>query len=487
VIHRLSLARAAHLVGVHRSALQRMIREGTLAADEGMVSTEELLRVFPEAPIGVEAGLERLARIKEESFGRRVQERTLPSQEVLAQRLFGQSRELADLRRLVQRYHALIESVDARLARDFAGHPALEDMRAQLTEGLGALFAAEGADPIAVMDDFARVLTPNVRLRPSGREFFVEGRDTVLEAGLKAGIRLGYGCGNGTCGLCKARVTSGQVQRVKPHDYPLSEAERAQGHVLMCAYAPVTDVELETLEAQGPQDIPVQTVVAKVREVKPLSADTLLLHLQTARSSRLRFLAGQCARLGAALATGDVGGTYPIASCPCDDRNLLFHIGRDPHDGLAVNLFGGTIRAGESLTVTGPDGRFVLRETRGAGATFLCCDLGFAPVKSLVEYALSADAAESYAVLWLATRADGHYLANQCRSWAEALDDFRFLPVAHADPAQGATALVEAARGAMDLATRDLYVAGPEAFVQAAEFELRSAGVSPDRMSLLAV
>ena len=32
------------------------------------------------------------------------------------------------------------------------------------------------------------------------RTFLVEGSDSVLQAGLKAGARFGYGCGSGTCG-----------------------------------------------------------------------------------------------------------------------------------------------------------------------------------------------------------------------------------------------------------------------------------------------
>ncbi len=483
-MHRLSLARAAHLIGVHRSTLQRMVAEGTIATTEGWVTTEELLRAFPGARIEAEAGLERVARIKEESFGRRVRERTLPSQEILAQRLFAQSRETTELRRLVQRYHALLESLDRLLESRQSQSPGLGAVREHLADGLGNLLADE-PDPIAIMDDLSRVLTAHVHLRPSGRDFVVEGRDTLLEAGLKAGLKLGYGCGNGTCGLCKARVTAGDVQKVRPHDYPLSEAERSQGHVLMCAYAPVTDVEIETLEAAGPADIPAQSIVATVRAVRPLAPDTLLVHLQTPRSSRLRFLAGQSVTLGVAAAAGDVQGAYPIASCPCDDRNIHFHVGRDPSDELSVRLFEGTVAAGDAVTVTGPEGAFVLGESPRRQAVFVCCDLGFAPVKSLVEYALSADAAQSYAVLWLATRPDGHYLANQCRAWSEAFDEFRYVPLVHRDAAEGAAALVAAGREAIDFADCDIYVAGPGAFVDAAEFELRSAGAAPERLFTL--
>ena len=483
--HRMSLSRAAHLVGVHRSALQKMIREGNLAAAEGMITAEELLRAFPRAKLEASGGLEWVNRIKEESFGRRVRERMLPSQEVLAQRLFAQGLELAELRRLVQRYHTLVEELEGRVREEFEAHPAQQGVLAALADGLGRALAGEDFDAVAAIDEALRTMTPRVEVRPSGREFFVEGHDSILQSGLKAGLKLSYGCENGTCGLCRARVVDGDVQRIRPHDFALSEAERAQGHILMCAYSAVTDVKIETLEAAGPQDIPRQEIVATVRAVSPLGEHTRLLHLQAPRSNRLRFLAGQLASLGTATATGDLQATYPIASCPCDDRNLHFHVGRDDGDPFAAGVFSGAIRPGERVTLVGPEGQFVLREETGRHLVFAACDLGFAPVKSLVEYALSADTAASYTIAWLATRPDGHYLANQCRAWAEALDGFAWRPFTHADAAAGATELVAALGQTTDLAGADVYIAGPEAFVQCAEFEFRSARVPAEALSLL--
>jgi CDP-4-dehydro-6-deoxyglucose reductase len=83
----LTLSRAARLVGVRRGALQSKIRSGELAAFEGTVSEEELLRAYPQARLEDNAVLERLEAIKEAAFARRVRERVLPSAEVLMARL----------------------------------------------------------------------------------------------------------------------------------------------------------------------------------------------------------------------------------------------------------------------------------------------------------------------------------------------------------------------------------------------------------------
>jgi CDP-4-dehydro-6-deoxyglucose reductase, E3 len=477
--HWLTLSRAARLIGVPRGVLQQQIREGRLPSADGMVSTEGLLQLYPAFELEQSGAFERVVRVKEEAFGRRVLDRMLPPREVLAQRLFAQSQELADLRRHLQRYHDLVVKLQARVdgLAAVAPDPRLADLAATLDRGLAEVLATESTDPIAIMDDMLKLVSARVTVRPSGHEFFVEGRDTLLQAGLKAGLKLNYGCGNGTCGLCKARVVSGEVTKVMATDYPLSDAERLQGHTLLCAHsAGSAEIVLETLEATGPDDIPDQDLVVRVRGISSLGADTLQLHLQTPRGNRLRFLAGQRVTLGTAAGGTDVHASYAVASCPCDDRNLHFHVARDPDDAFAVVLFGGAIKTGDPVGLRGPTGRFVLDEGERP-LTFVACDTGFAPIKSLIEHAMALEAAESMALGWLATRADGHYLANQCRAWTEAFDHFHYVGETDDDPAAGATRLVQRMAAARPLRDTDVYVAGPPPFVDAAAKALGTAGV----------
>jgi CDP-4-dehydro-6-deoxyglucose reductase, E3 len=430
-----------------------------------------------------------VAQIRDEAFGRRVRERLLPNQEVLAQRLFHQSQELADVRRHLQQYHALVIDLRARL-RDAAAAShgndgaRLEALSQFLHQGLSRVLAMESVDMLDVMDDMLKVVSAQVTVRPSGHQFIVEGHDTLLQAGMRAGLKLNYGCGNGSCGMCKVRVTAGQVVRTMHTDYALSETEKAQGYVLACAHtAGSGELTVETLEAAGPDDIPQQTVVTTVRAVRALAPDTLLLHLQTPRSHRLRFLAGQSVTLG--MADGDdVHALHPIASCPCDDRNLQFFIPRDSADPVATRLFGGAVKSGDAITVWGPTGRFVLVD--GAQPlVFVACDTGFAPVKSLIEHALSVDTAPSIALYWLATRPDGHFMANQCRAWSEALDPFEYSLSTHTDVLTGASQLAAAIRADLFVIDCAFYIAGPAAFVQALRAELAVAGVPAAQMSTL--
>ncbi|MBK9443219.1 MAG: 2Fe-2S iron-sulfur cluster binding domain-containing protein [Comamonadaceae bacterium] len=479
--HQVSVWRAAQLVGVARGVLQQQVREGVLELNDSMVSTEALLRLYPKAQLEESGMLERVVQIRDEAFGKRVRERMLPSQEVLSQRLFSQSQDLGNVRRHLQRYHELVVSLQKAIRQQVIGHPhdtAWTALEQQATQGLAKVLATDSVDILEVMDDMLNVMTAQVTVHPSGHQFAVEGHSSLLQSGLHAGLRLNYGCGNGSCGMCKVRVISDEVAKTQHYDYPLSETEKAQGYTLMCCHtAASSDLTLEMLEAMGPQDIPQQEIVAKVRALTELAPNTRLLQLQTPRTHRLRFLAGQSVSLGyASPDQGDAQASYPVASCPCDDRNLLFFVARDGTDSLAQQVFSGNLRCGAAVTVRGPSGSFVLSEGHRP-LVFAACDLGFAPIKSLIEHALALDAVPSISLFWLAMRADGHFQTNLCRAWSEALDNFEYELVTDPDVVIGAKQIVQAMRADLFDIDCDFYLCGPAMFVNTLHDDLRTAGV----------
>ena len=480
--------RAAHLLGVSRGELQRHVRAGELTLNDGLVATDSLLQLYPHARLEDSGMLERVVRIKEEAFGKRVRERLLPTQEVLAQRMFRQSQELADVRRHLQRYHSLVVDLRESVAAHAVAAPgiaALQELAQQINAGLARALATESVDVLDVIDDMLKVMNAQVTLRPSGHRFTIEGRETLLQAGLRAGFKLNYGCGNGTCGMCKVRVVAGDVTQVQSFDYPLSEAEKQQGYALLCAHtAASSDLTLETLEATGPSDIAPQQIVTQLRKLSQLAPNTRLLHLQTPRSHRLRFLAGQSITLGITGAGGraghdpdDVHATLPIASCPCDDRNLLVLVPRDPQDPFSQRIFDDSLRPGTPVTVWGPMGDFVMSDdTRPL--VFAACDLGFGPIKSLIESALARDDSSPISLFWLATRPDGHFMANQCRAWSEALDFFEHTLSQHDDMKVGAQQMAGLMRTDLFEVDCNFYLAGPQPFLDTLHEALRSAGVA---------
>ena len=223
--------------------------------------------------------------------------------------------------------------------------------------------------------------------------------------------------------------------------------------MLLCVHsAASSEIVLETLEAHGPaRHSRAADRRARARRAAARRRHAACCTCRRRGPTRLRFLAGQSVTLSAAAGGTEAQATYAIASCPCDERNLHFHVGRDDGDAFARLLFDGALATGSTLTLAGPVGDFVFWESDRRLA-FLACDTGFAPIKSLIEHAMAVDAAESLALGWLATRPDGHYLANQCRAWAEAFDQFRYVACTDADPAAGAVRLVGAMAAARPLA-----------------------------------
>ena len=474
----LTLSRAARLVGVPRGALQKRIKDGELPTFEGMVTAADLLRVYPEARLEDNTVLERLAHLRDSAYARRLRERILPDAEVLAARVAELGKQLSWSHAQLARYRAILDALELRcteLERTGGGAQAAASALKRWLQEQRQLEVTPERDTESLMirDSVLRLMAAHVQVLPSKREFFVEGSDTVLEAALHAGLAIDYGCSNGNCGLCKARIVSGQVKKVRHHDYTLSEAEKARGYALLCANTAVTDLVIEASEAGKPADIPLQHVSARVQRIERLADGAMLrLQLLMPRANRLRFLAGQ----SATLEVGGLSEDFPIASCPCDERHLEFHLRAADATPLTDFVFK-SLKASDLVMVEGPMGEFVLREDSPHPLLFLACDTGFAPIKSLIEHAMALEAAEAIYLYWIATAEGGHYLQNQCRAWADALDNFYFAPLVVAGDYGAALDQIAATHG--KLSEFDVYAAGPQEFLAAAQSQLLSRGLPP--------
>jgi CDP-4-dehydro-6-deoxyglucose reductase len=293
-----------------------------------------------------------------------------------------------------------------------------------------------------------------ITILPSGREFFAEARETVLDAALRSGVALSYNCNNGTCGECKARVVSGEIGEVQFHDYTLTEAEKLQNYTLLCSTYPGSDMVLEAEEAAGTHEIPLQSIRARVAKLERLGEDYLILHLRTPRTRTLRFFAGQYVRLEE---PSEEARELAVASCPCNGRDLEFHLQRDRRDSFSRRVFEHW-SVGQTIGLTGPYGEFTLNERSRRPLLLVAEGTGFAPIKSIVEHAIALDLPQRMWLFWFVRRTGSHYLANFCRSLEYALDDFRYRPVALSAESDEDDTVAAALADLNDVAGCDLYV-----------------------------
>lgn len=424
---RISLSRAARLVGVKRGVLQQQIRSGELQTFEGEIVLSDLLHAYPNAQIEDSSMLERVEQIIEQATFINVDNSTRkPDNVALTARIMSLSENLSRQQRLLDRYQRFTESLRAEIEQQSSESEALQQLAAWVDEALIGLAADDGTiDQPFVNETFLRVMSAQATVIPSGHEFFVEGAESILEAGLRGGLALNYGCSSGNCGLCKIRVVSGETRKIKHHDYSLSEAEKGIGYILGCSNTAVSDVVLEADEAQSTNDIPQQTIPLRLKKIDHPNEEVLIMSARTPRTSRLRFLAGQ----RATLTIDQVGSAfYPIASCPCDDMNLQFHIALDNQDPVSAFL-AESARANDLLTLEGPVGSFVLNENSPNPLVFIAEGIGFASIKGLIEHAMALDVAERIYLFWVADSETTNYLNNLCRAWNDALDNFEYVPL----------------------------------------------------------
>lgn len=489
----LTLSRAARLAGVSRGAIQGRIQSGELPTFEGKVKVTDLLRVFPSVEMDASPMLERVTAIKASAVPkRREEEGVLPSADVLVQRLQSLAQILVETKTHLNRSNDLLARAAERLEALAGGPapasaPAIAALAAWLREQLAsAPPQPDGQAKVFARDSFLRVMAAHVKIIPSGHEFFVEGADSILEAAVRAGLSVNYGCTSGNCGSCKARLVSGQAWKVRDHDYVLSEREKRLGYLLMCSNTAVTDLVLEAAEASRASDLPQQQIRATARRLERVTDDLMVLHVQTPRVQTLRFMAGQRATL---TVSDELSASLPIASCPCDGRHLEFHVRRADGDRFSECVFD-RLRASEMVTVTGPDGEFVLDDDATGPAVFIAFDDGFASIKSLIQHAISMDTVASFHLYWVVTRRDGHYLDNLCRSWRDALENFQYTPVVlpeDGSPQAVARLLEHLVPATTDLGATECYVAGPAPLVNAAQTFLLGCGLAPTQLRTEAV
>ncbi len=474
----LSLTRAARLVGVTRTALQKKIQSGELVSFDGTVTTGNLLACYPDAQLEDTAEFRRISQIKEKAFGKRVFERTLPDAEVLAARISELSKTLANSQIQVKQFNVLltrlwekldgIEGQSKQVTQETMGN-----LKLWIKHEVASAMEPGFSNPLAIKDSMLHVMTAQVTVLPSKHDFLVEGQDTLLEAAMRAGIPLSYGCSGGNCGLCKAKVVSGDVKKTRNHDFVITDAEKSQGYILLCSNTAVSDVVLEAPVAGSVRDIPYQQITAKVKTKGSIAEDMILLHLQTPRTQRLRFLAGQRVTL-------HVGQSFsadlPIASCPCDDRNVLFYL-RHQSGNLFSDYVFNNLKQNDSVEIEGPHGEFILHEKSPRPMYFIAFDGGFAPIKSLIEHAISLDA-ESIHLYWIGSSPAHIYAPNVARAWDDALDNFHYAEhvvgfdlraVSGKREASLVNQLKSIVESNVELIQGDVYLAGPESALGIAE------------------
>ena len=307
-----------------------------------------------------------------------------------------------------------------------------------------------------------------VRVLPGGHEFTVKAEESVLDAALRQGVTLPYGCRNGTCGSCKGKVISGHVAYGESIPVALTEEERAQGLALFCQARPVDDV---TIEAQAALvgDLPVKRLPARVAKKEFLAPDVVRLYLKLPAAVRLQFLAGQYIDF---LLPDGRHRSFSLANAPHDDEFIELHL-RHVDKGEFTEYVFEHMKEKSMVRIEGPRGDFYLRESSPRPMLFVAGGTGFAPIKGIIEHAFAAGIGSPMHLYWGARAVVDLYLKQLPQRWTEEYANFRYTAVlsapAETDKWQGPTGFVHETLVVdyPDLGGYDVYAAGPPAMVRA--------------------
>jgi NAD(P)H-flavin reductase/ferredoxin len=319
-------------------------------------------------------------------------------------------------------------------------------------------------------------------VRPDNRIIAVREGETLLDAGLREGIALPFDCRNGGCGECKATLRSGSVEFGAYQPGVLTSAERAAGKILPCVCTPRDDVEIEYVPATAPGAAAARAWSATVEAMQRLGPDVMQVILKLDGGGRIAFYAGQYINI---LVEDGAKRSFSFATAPSVNDRIELHIRRIPGGRYTTHVFE-RMRTGDRVRFEGPLGSFLLREDSKKPMIFVAGATGFAPVKSMLEYAFSRGVKRRMLLYWGVRRPADLYLRELPEKWAREHANFTFVPViSHSAPEdawQGRRGLVHEAILAdfPDLSGYQVYACGSAAMVEAAHPAFKAQGLGSD-------
>lgn len=321
----------------------------------------------------------------------------------------------------------------------------------------------------------------NVTIKPSNRQFTAEPGETVLQAAMRHGITLPYGCRNGACGSCKGKLLEGQVDYGQYAAHILPEYEKKAGFALFCQAKALSDLVIEVREINAAGEVPIRKLPCRVQRIERPADDVAALFLTLPANERLQFMAGQYLEI---ILRDGKRRAYSMANAPEEDTLIELHV-RNMGGAFTDYVFN-KMKEKDILRFEGPLGTFFLREDSDKPMVFVASGTGFAPVKSILTHAFARGMRREMVLYWGGRRPKDLYMLDLVRGWQAEHDNFSFVPVVSdalpEDEWQGRTGFVHEAvmQDFPDLSGYQVYACGAPVVVEAAHRDFTSRCALPE-------
>ncbi|MBO8150779.1 2Fe-2S iron-sulfur cluster binding domain-containing protein (plasmid) [Rhodococcus sp. ZPP] len=247
--------------------------------------------------------------------------------------------------------------------------------------------------------------------------------EDVVTAALRQGVLLMTECREGVCSTCKCYLAEGDYSDLLSHSvHALSPAEEEEGFVLACRLKPASDLELEfDYPYSLVQHFEASTWKASIEDIRWMSETTVSLTVRTlAAQEPVNFTPGQFVRL--TLSNG-ISRDFSMCHLPRGDRLLSFQIKVYP-DGQFSSYIGSKAQVGDPITVEGPMGKFVYRDT-GRIPVFIAGGTGLAPIIAMLR-ALEETSPSQEAILFFGNTNPGDvYYTDELKELCTSLPNLK--------------------------------------------------------------
>lgn len=309
--------------------------------------------------------------------------------------------------------------------------------------------------------------------------------ESLLSAGLRAGVGLPYECCSGICGSCRFEITAGEVRSRWPDAPGLSLRDRRLHRQLACQSVPLNDCVIRLrLDARYVSAIKPQRMMGVLRSIERVTPDIRRVTVST--SGAAEFLAGQFVLFH----FPDLAArrAYSMSNTPNGEGTWEFYIKQIPGGEFTEALFNNTA-VGASLKLEGPYGMAFLRQDSDRPVLCIAGGSGISPMLSIAR-ALTRGHSARPVHFYIGGRAPDDVCSLILI--VEAACRAPTLHVGAAASGEGAAAEWSGEIGPIhalverDLAELlknfDIYLAGPPPMVQACLAMLKRHEVAADRM-----
>ena len=220
-----------------------------------------------------------------------------------------------------------------------------------------------------------------ITIAGSEASFSCHDDDTLLRAGLRAGLGISYDCNVGACGSCKITIVEGEFEVLRPDAPGLSARDVRKGRQLACQCRPKSDCTLNIRlhDALAPPIVP-KMLTAELVAKRPITHDMIAFEFATREPAE--FLPGQYALIS-------VPGVpsprpYSMSNLANGEGRWSFAIRRVP-DGQATAFLFDELTLGQRIALDGPYGNAYLRPPSDRDIVCIAGGSGLAPMMSIAK------------------------------------------------------------------------------------------------------